>query len=50
MWRVTLKISLFRWVAPPLQPGVGGLYTVWGVWLPSRLPLEGVNLIRTHGT
>jgi hypothetical protein len=26
-----------------------GLYTVWGVWLPNLLPLEGVDHIHTHG-
>jgi hypothetical protein len=48
MWRVTLKISLFRWVAPPFQPRVGAFYMLRGVWLPNCLPLEGVNHIHTH--
>jgi hypothetical protein len=26
-----------------------GLYTIWGVWLSSRLPLEGVDHICIHG-
>jgi hypothetical protein len=30
MWWVSLETSLFRWVAPPLQPGVvGPLYSTW---------------------
>jgi hypothetical protein len=30
-----LRLDLFRLMAPPLQPGVVGLYLVRGVWFPS---------------
>jgi hypothetical protein len=42
-------LVLFRLVAPPLQPGVVGLYPVWGVWFPSHLPLEGTGRIQNFG-
>jgi hypothetical protein len=42
-------LGLFRLVAPPLQPAVVGLYPVWGVWFPSRLPLEGTGRIQNFG-
>jgi hypothetical protein len=25
-----------------------GLYVIWGMWLPSRLPLEGSNHFRVY--
>jgi hypothetical protein len=36
---------LIRLVAPPLQPGVGESYLVWGVWSPNRLLLDGTSHI-----
>jgi hypothetical protein len=33
-------LVMFRLVVYPLQPGVLGLYLIWGAWFPSRLPLE----------
>jgi hypothetical protein len=30
---------------PPLHLGVVGSYLVQGTWLPSHLPLEGINHI-----
>jgi hypothetical protein len=29
---------------PPRQAGVVGPYPVWGIWVSSRLPLEGTGL------
>jgi hypothetical protein len=49
MWQVTLRISLFRWWPLLFIMECGELYMLWGVWLPSRLPLEGVDRICTHG-
>jgi hypothetical protein len=44
-----LGLVLFSLVVPPLQPRVVGLYLVWGVWFPSRLPLEGTGRIQNVG-
>jgi hypothetical protein len=44
------RLVLFKLVAPPLQPGLVGLYLVWGVWFPSRLPLEGTGCIQNFGS
>jgi hypothetical protein len=43
-------LVLFRFVAPPLQPGVVRFYPIWGVWFPSRLPLEGPSRIQNFGS
>jgi hypothetical protein len=50
-WRGLLPdLVLFRLVAPPLQTGVGGgTYSIWGVWFPNRLPLEGTSHIHIFG-
>jgi hypothetical protein len=45
LWRVTLKISLFRWVAPPLQPGVVGPLYSTGCMAPQ---LFAARLSRTN--
>jgi hypothetical protein len=51
MWWVTLEISLFLGGWPLLfSLEWWGLYMVRGVWLPSRLPLEGVSHICTYGS
>jgi hypothetical protein len=43
-------LVLFRLLPPPpLQPGVGGLYTVRGVWFPSHFPLEQTGRIQNFG-
>jgi hypothetical protein len=34
MWQVTLRISLFRWVAPPLHHGVRGALYAMGCMAP----------------
>jgi hypothetical protein len=36
-------------VAPPLQPGMVGLYLVRDVWLSSRLPLNETSRIQNFG-
>jgi hypothetical protein len=43
--RLLLSSILFGLGAPPLQSGVVGSYLLWGVWFPSRLPLEGTRSI-----
>jgi hypothetical protein len=35
-----------RWVAPLSGLEWQGLYPIWGVWFPSRMPLEGTNRIQ----
>jgi hypothetical protein len=40
-----LGLVLFRFMAPPLQPGVVGPDLVWGVWFPSCFLLEGTDRI-----
>jgi hypothetical protein len=40
-----LDLIPFRLAAPPLQPGMVWRHPVQGVWLPSRLPLEGTGCI-----
>jgi hypothetical protein len=40
-----LDVIHFRWVAPPLQPGVVGSYPEQGVWFPSRLPLKPIGRV-----
>jgi hypothetical protein len=48
---VGLHLSLvpYRLVAPPLQPGVVGPYSVWGAWFPNCVPLEGTGRIQIFG-
>jgi hypothetical protein len=40
-----LGLDIFRLVAPPLQPGVVGPYSVWGIWFSNHLLLEGTGHI-----
>jgi hypothetical protein len=49
LW-VTLEISLLGGCPLLFSLEWWGFCTVWGVWLPSRLPLEGVDCIRIHGS
>jgi hypothetical protein len=44
-----LGLVFFRLVAPPLQPGVVGLYLVWGLWFPRHLALDGTGRIQNFG-
>jgi hypothetical protein len=48
-YELILGLFLFRLVAPPLQPGVVGLYLVRGAWFPSHLSLEGIGRIQIFG-
>jgi hypothetical protein len=50
-WRCGLLpgLVLFSLVVPPLQLRVVGPYPVWGVWFPSRLPLEWTGHIYNLG-
>jgi hypothetical protein len=47
--RMLPGLVLFTLVASPLQPGVVGPYSVWGVWFHSCLPLEGTDHIQNFG-
>jgi hypothetical protein len=47
--RVTLGISFLGGWLLVFSLEWWGLYTVWGEWLPSHLPLEGVDRIRING-
>jgi hypothetical protein len=37
------RVCLFRLVAPPLQPGVMGYYSVRSAWFLNHVPLEGTG-------
>jgi hypothetical protein len=49
MLQVTLGVSFLGGWAFLFSLEWWDLYMVWGVWLPSHLPLEGVDHIRIHG-
>jgi hypothetical protein len=54
---ITPGFSSFQVGGPSYSVRSGGTYPVWGVWFPSRLPLEGTGYIQnfwpepvTYGT
>jgi hypothetical protein len=46
---IALGLVLFKLVAHPLQPGGVGSCPLWGVWFPSRLPLERTDHVQNFG-